>query len=109
MQQFILLPFNILYLIREYSKPLTRPDWKTFKRSINVNLFIEEIIDKTILKQTSLFYRVCENMGDSTFYKMYCYIEYFGIDSYIAMFGGCKEDILSNHWLAIKQKDYKLI
>jgi hypothetical protein len=104
-----MLPSNIICLIREYSKPLTRPDWKTFKRFINANLFIEEIIDFTISKQTSLCYKVYVNMKDSTFYKMYIYIEFFGIDSYIDMFGGCKKHILSNHWLAIKQKDYEII
>ena len=37
------LPCRALHLIREYSKPLTRPDWRTFERSITSNIFIHEI------------------------------------------------------------------
>jgi hypothetical protein len=103
------LPLNAIKLIKEYSKPVTRPDWKTFKRTINPNLFIEEIIDTTILKGTPLFFKTHINMRDSTFYIMYIEIEYRGVDLYIDMFGGCKEKILSNPWLAIKQKEYEII
>jgi hypothetical protein len=38
-----MLPYKALNLIREYSKPLTRPDWHTFERSITTNIFINEI------------------------------------------------------------------
>ena len=92
------LPLNATKLIREYYKPLSRPDWRTFERTINPNLFIEDIIDTTILKITSLFFMVIVNMRCSTFYMMYINIEYNGIDTYIRMFGGCKETILSNRW-----------
>jgi len=37
------LPCRALHLIREYSKPITRPDWRTFERSITTNIFIHEI------------------------------------------------------------------
>jgi hypothetical protein len=104
-----LLPLNARKLIREYSKPVTRPDWKTFKRTINPNLFIEQIIDMTILKGTPLFFKTHINMRDSTFYIIYIEIEYRGVDSYIDMFGGCRKTILSNRWLALKQKDYEII
>ena len=106
---FVPLPLNAKKLISEYSKPLSRQDWRTFERTINPNLFIEDIIDTTILKRTSLFLRVHINMRCSTFYEMYVHIEYSGIDSYIRWYGGCKETILSNRWLAIKQKDYEII
>lgn len=101
-----LLPLNAINLIREYSKPLTRPDWKTFERTINPNLFIEEILDTTVLKRTSLFFKAHINMRDSAFYIMYNQIEYRGVDSYIDMFGGCRKTILANRWLAIKQEEY---
>jgi hypothetical protein len=103
------LPLNARKLISEYSKPVTRPDWKTFERAINPNLFIEEILDIIILKGNRLFFKTHINMRSSTFYLMYINIEYNGVDSYIHLYGGCKETILSNRWLAIKQKDYELI
>ena len=103
------LPLHIMKLIKEYSKPVTRPDWRTFERAINPNLFIEEILDTTILKRTPLFFRVHINMRCFTFYEMYVHIEYSGVDSYIRWYGGCKKTILSNRWLTIKQKDYEII
>ena len=103
------LPLNATKLIRDYSKPVTRPDWKTFERTINPNLFVEEMLDMIIIKRTYLFFKAHINMRDSAFYIMYNQIEYRGVDSYIDMFGGCRKTILSNRWLAIKQKDYEII
>ena len=37
------LPCRALHLISEYSKPITRGDWRTFERAITTNLFINEI------------------------------------------------------------------
>jgi len=104
-----MLPLNARKLISEYSKPLTRPDWKTFERTINPNLFIEDVFDTLILKRTPLFFRVRKNMSHSTFYIMYIHIEHIGVDTYIHYFGGCRKTILSNRWLALKQKDFELI
>ena len=36
------LPSHNLLLIGEYSKPLTRPDWKTFTRTITHDIFIND-------------------------------------------------------------------
>ncbi len=33
------LPCSALQLISEYSKPITRPDWRTFPRTITKNVF----------------------------------------------------------------------
>jgi hypothetical protein len=38
-----MLPSCALTLIREYSKPITRGDWRTFERAITSNVFINEI------------------------------------------------------------------
>ena len=103
------LPSSVLQIIHDFSKPVTRPDWKTFERTINPNLFIEETLDAAILTGAPLFFNLRKNMRCSTFYLMYIHIEYRGVDSYIQYFGGCKETILSNRWLAIKQKDYELL
>ena len=35
------LPLNAIKLISEYSKPVTRPDWRTFKRQIDTPYFIQ--------------------------------------------------------------------
>jgi hypothetical protein len=38
-----MLPLNALILIGEYSKPITRPDWRTFKRTISEAIYIHDI------------------------------------------------------------------
>ena len=38
-----MLPCRALRLISEYSKPITRGDWRTFERAITTNVFIDEI------------------------------------------------------------------
>ena len=38
-----MLPLRALQFIREYSKPMTRPDWRTFKRSISWSIYMNEI------------------------------------------------------------------
>jgi hypothetical protein len=38
----MMLPTIALELINEYSKPITRPDWRTFERTITKNIFFYE-------------------------------------------------------------------
>ena len=52
------LPCRALHLIREYSKPLTRPDWRTFERSITSNIFIHEIDTLYRLKRTCALFKL---------------------------------------------------
>ena len=37
------LPSRAVQLISEYSKPLTRPDWRTFIRLLSKKIFLKEI------------------------------------------------------------------
>ena len=37
------LPSRAVKLISEYSKPLTRPDWRTFIRTLSKNIFLNDI------------------------------------------------------------------
>jgi hypothetical protein len=37
------LPSRALKLISDYSKPLTRPDWRTFIRTLSKKIFLKEI------------------------------------------------------------------
>jgi hypothetical protein len=52
------LPCRALDLIHEYSKPLSRPDWRTFERPITSNVFIHEIETLYKLKRTCKLYRL---------------------------------------------------
>ncbi len=58
-----MLPFRALQLIREYSNPLTRPDWRTFDHPIRGSIYMNEIDSLYKFKRTcSLFKLVHKNM-----------------------------------------------
>jgi hypothetical protein len=100
----MLLPNNVLKLISEYSKPLSRPDWRTFIRKINTVYFIQSL-EKYNVK--NVFILAKQNMNMSHFYTAYHHIYYFGIKDYIVLY---KEDInviLSNKWLYNRNESYK--
>jgi hypothetical protein len=57
-----MLPLRALVLIGEYSKPITRCDWRTFERSIPTNVFINEIDTLYEFDDNDLFKLVHTNM-----------------------------------------------
>ena len=62
---FHTLPFHALRLISEYSKPLTRPDWRTFTRRITKRKYIKDIDKLDEDDNTYLLYElVHRNMYD---------------------------------------------
>jgi hypothetical protein len=98
------LPNHILKLISEYSKPLTRPDWRTFERKINTVYFIQSIEKYNELR---VFQLVKDNMFMSHFYIAYHHIYYFGITSYITFYREDKNVVLSNKILDTRNESYK--
>ena len=91
------LPFRALRLISEYSKPLTRPDWRT----CSVLMPIEEYIYTICYcinhnKNTKLLNIISSNMADSAFYKAYNHIYYYGIESYVLKYNLNKKEVLEN-------------
>lgn len=91
-----LLPLRALHLISEYSKPLTRPDWRTFNPLIPIEEYIYTIRYGLSIKNTNLLNLVSTNMAESDFYKAFEHIYFFGIDSYILKYELNKKDVLSN-------------
>jgi hypothetical protein len=56
-----MLPTRALQLIREYSKPITRGDWRTFPRILN-NIYIKGMVPLwTNIKTRPLYYLVHRN------------------------------------------------
>ena len=90
------LPVRVLKLIKEYSKPVTRSDWRTFERIMDTNYFIFNIEYKYFTNKSPLYSLVLKNIYASEFYNSYQYIYNWGIDSYIRVFGGNKNVLLSN-------------
>jgi hypothetical protein len=101
-----MLPSRALQLIHEYVQPITRPDWRSFERIINPEVFITEIRDLTVMYKSNLFMRTYMHMRYSDFHTMYTWFEFSGVDSFIHFNGGCREEFLSNPWLSNQQRLY---
>jgi hypothetical protein len=69
------LPSRALLLIREYSKPLTRPDWRTLHKISNYDLFYH--ISHSDYNATDI---IMSNIRETDWYKMYLFIEVWGIE-----------------------------
>ncbi len=99
-----ILPTNVLKIISEYSKPVTRPDWRTFQRKIHTVCFIQNIEKYNTL---NVFKVVKQNMVLSHFHIAYHHIYYFGIESYITLYNENPKLILSNKILNKRNESYK--
>ena len=100
------LPYAALQLIREYSKPLTRPDWRTFIRGISIGTYIKDINNITKFKTYALYKLVYTHMRQSSFYMLYHHLYCFGVDDYIKTYGGDKKRILANTILNARNESY---
>jgi hypothetical protein len=79
------LPCRALTLIREYSKPLTRPDWRKSKSVISqFNIYVFVLNDTNYAGLSYIIYR---NIIKTEWYHTYMYIIDFGIDQYYYYFG----------------------
>jgi hypothetical protein len=73
------LPSNVINLINEYSKPITRSDWRTLHKMTNYNLytFITEVINKRV----TLALIIQTNIKDSEWYILYTFTQCWGIEN----------------------------
>ena len=101
-----LLPNHILKLISEYSKPLTRPDWRTFERIITIEHLIYFL--KTKYPPTLLYFMVSQNLFQSSFFIAYRFIRDWGIDEYILQYGGNAQELLFNKSLSFQNSIYDI-
>jgi len=70
------LPTRAVALIREYSKPLTRPDWRTLHKISNYDLFYHISHSDYTVKDI-----IMSNIRETDWYKMYLFIEVWGIET----------------------------
>ena len=65
------LPARALLMINEYSKPMTRPDWRNCKRMTQKILFKEltALTNKIKSFRINIFDKVLFNMRQTIFYK----------------------------------------
>jgi hypothetical protein len=67
------LPEKALLMINEYSKPMTRPDWRKCKRMTQRILFIElvNLTQNTHSTELNIFDTVIEYMKKTDFYIVF--------------------------------------
>lgn len=71
------LPSRALCLIREYSQPLTRPDWRQSKPIItHYELYLH--VKYTTNDYTKIKRIILNNIHQTEWHKMYFYIKYLG-------------------------------
>ena len=80
----MVFPSHVLRLIREYSLPITRANWRKSKPVITpFNLYA--IIRKrrrNILKYRPIYFMVLNNIEDTDWYYTCAYIQKYGLDKY---------------------------
>jgi hypothetical protein len=87
------LPINILHMISEYSKPLTRPNWRTIKILTQYTLFLD--IQHNIYKN-SVFYNAYKSIESTDWFYTMNYIARLGIESYIHTHKTYNDNLISD-------------
>ena len=72
------LPSNVLRLISEYSKPMSRPDWRRLRKMTNYKLY--NISMNVIRKKVNLVLIFQNNIRDTLWYKLYGFTQCWGIE-----------------------------
>ncbi len=83
-----MLPSRALLLIREYSKPLTRPDWRkskpiitTYCLYLKVKIFSYAKLEVSPLDR--LYLCISCNITDTDWYDVYTSISFYGLYNYL--------------------------
>lgn len=95
------LPSRVTNLINEYSKPITRPDWRKSNPVISQYKLYSYVTNKKSRLKEYLFRRIQK----TDWYYNYTYIQKFGIDSLYYYFG--YSDILYMDGIMEAECDYQ--
>ena len=73
------LPSNVLRLIRDYSKPLTRHNWRQSK-PIVTTFYLYKMVQNTQTFLTPLIYTLYMNISQSWWFGLYACIRFNGLN-----------------------------
>ncbi len=73
-----MLPSRALLLINDFSKPLTRPEWRTMRKMTNYDLY--NIIKNNVTINPELIMIMQTNMWDSIWYKLFINTQVYGLE-----------------------------
>ena len=79
----IMLPSRALLLIHDYSRPITRPDWRNSKPVITTFRLYLRV--RYVTLPNKLHENILSNIIDTEWHSVYQYIKYKGIKSYLKM------------------------
>jgi hypothetical protein len=83
------LPNRALTLIHDYSKPLTKPDWRGSKPIISIYrlyLYIRsKNLDYSDQSSSDIHLRILWQIQDTDWYFAYGYVKYYGLNRYLFM------------------------
>jgi hypothetical protein len=88
-----ILPINVKRLIQEYSKPVTRPDWRALHKMTNYNLY-NSINTSIYIHNVDLVIIVLNNMRTNVWRDMFTYVEVFGLEKTCEYYNILKEDLM---------------
>ena len=71
------LPCRAIILIRDYSRPLTRPDWRRLHKLSNYDLYT--IIKNVSMRNVNLVIIIQHSMIDTLWYKLFCFVRILGL------------------------------
>ena len=86
------LPSNVLRHISEYSKPMSRPDWRTLQKMTNYKLY--SIVTNVITKQVNLVLIFQKNMKDTLWYNLYSFTQCWGIEGTSSHYNMSEDELL---------------
>jgi hypothetical protein len=97
------LPFRAVNLIREYSHPMTRPDWRDSMPIISQYELMEFVSTSKYVnkykKHAKLHYYILDNIIKTDWYRewyhMYMYITCYGVLGYCSDYNKKYHDIIS--------------
>ncbi len=86
------LPSRAITLIREYSKPLTRPDWRRIKKLSNYDLYT--IIKNVTMSNVNLVLIIQRSMIHTLWYKLFGFIRIMGLEKTCVCHNILKEELM---------------
>jgi hypothetical protein len=86
-----MLPSNALRLIREYSKPVTRPDWRNAKPIISVYELYAYV--QVSWDEDDLHHNIYRNILATYWYTIYWHIKLRGVYNCCCRYNMSRDDI----------------
>jgi hypothetical protein len=88
-----MFPSNVVRLIHEYSKPVTRPDWRTLHKMTNYNLY-NSINTSIFIHNVDLVIIILNNMRSNLWREIFTFIEVFGLEKTSEHYNIDKDELL---------------